>query len=173
MTNREVIHIEELPDGGWLEHYSDGRIRAKNAAGQLMKHPANYTPKEVASELGKSGAKIQQDEVTDELLDYLGLDGPFYEQLARVLVRGGSAAVSSSKELLKASREHGALHVDRVKVQPGQICPSCKQYVLQGLQLTDDELTTVKEYLAKLRAELEADAIDKPWRGSWQSTRTR
>ncbi len=107
----EVVKIEELPDGaGWLEFYSDGRIRAKNAEGQLMKHERNYTPSKVASELGKLGAQKALDttgEIAD-LLQYLGLDSPFDMQLAKVLVDGKAQSVAAAKELLKAAQTRGS-----------------------------------------------------------------
>lgn len=108
----EVTKIEELPNGeGWLEFYSDGRIRAKDMDGKMIKHPRNYMPKKAASAMGyKAAAKKGQDtggEISD-LLEYLGLDSPFDFQLAKLLIDGKSGAIAASKELIKAAQTRGS-----------------------------------------------------------------
>lgn len=148
----EVEKIEELPDGGWLEHYSDGRIRAKDAEGKMIKHESNFTPPDAAAAIANKGHKMASDNSNDidELLEYLGLDSPYDYQMAKLMMGGKAGAVAASKELLKASAERGnfkSTKAKKIQLQPGEKCPTCQQYVLSLLQISDDELDKVIDSL--------------------------
>lgn len=157
----EVIKIEELPEGGWLEFYSDGRVRAKNAEGQMKKHERNFTPSGAARDIANKGAKMALDQSSEigELLEYLGLDSPYDYQMAKLMMGGKAGAVAASKELMKGSTQRGnfkSTDATRIKVAPGDICPACRQYVLTDLQLSDDQIGTVFDAIDDTRKQLDA-----------------
>lgn len=97
----------------------------------MIKHPRNVMPPRTASEMGRLGAQKQQDttDTAGSLLDELGLSGEFHLQLAKVLVKGVSAAVGAAKELVKSSKERGVFEdettFETMRPNVGEICPTC------------------------------------------------
>lgn len=106
----EVTKIEPLEDGGWLEHYTSGKIQAKDSSGKMIKHPRNVMPSKTAKELGQLGAQKAQDtsgEISD-LLAYLSLASPFDYQMAKLVTAGKQNAVAASKVLMEAAIIRGS-----------------------------------------------------------------
>lgn len=157
----EVERIEELPDGqGWLEYYSDGRIRAKDPDGKLMKHSSNRTPSKAASDIAKIGAQKAQDNTGEigELLEYLGLDSPFDYQMAKLVIGGKQNAVAASKELMKAASTRGSFKSEHKQfdIKAGKMYMAQKvndDVELQEFEFNDMGMGKIKDYIEYVRRE--------------------
>lgn len=153
----EVIKIERLEDGAWLEFYSDGRIRAKSREGKLMSHPANYTPAEAAQALGKKAAQkaIDTSGEIGDLLEYLGLDSPFHFQLAKLLVDGKAGAVAAAKELVAESKKRGSFKAEHKQfdILPGRLYYATTADELREVRLNQMGIDKVADFIDFVREE--------------------
>ena len=114
-------------------------ITERDERGRIVKSTMS---REEASERGKLGGLEKAQRYRDQLLREAGYDEPDEAPAAKRLLAMEAAKgnVTSIKSFLSKSETKD---VSVTVVQPGERCPTCQQYVLADMQMTDDEMDNV------------------------------
>lgn len=102
---------------------------------------------DTARAMGKIGTEQQRGTSRDKLLAEAGYGkGNPAPELYRVVAQQATktpAGMALWVRLTQPDKETPGV----IDVLPGEMCPMCKQYVLQGMQMTEEELGNVMEYV--------------------------
>ena len=100
---------------------------------------------EEAKALGNRGGKVKAGTSRDQLLKEAGYDNPDDAPESKRLLakKAAEGYVPAIKGFLSKEEAKDV----SVVVQPGERCPTCQQYVLVDMQITDDEMDSVIEGL--------------------------
>jgi hypothetical protein len=100
---------------------------------------------EKAAEMGRRSHAKRSSETANRILAEAGFDAdnqaPEHLQvLADYAVSGKSGSVVALRDFRKlTSSEETTVIPDQLTIKPGQKCPTCRQYLLTDLQLTDEQ----------------------------------
>ena len=106
----ELVKREDLPEGGWLEYFDNGKIQAKDGDGRFIQHPANFLPPDAARDIKQGRTKRRSTATLAEVEELLSAIPPevlqdprrewIVRHLAASLVTGGAGTASVARELL-------------------------------------------------------------------------
>ena len=101
---------------------------------------------EAASEMGKLSGKSRAGNSRDQLLKEDGYDNPDdAPESKRLLAQRAASGYVPAINKFMTDNHKGVVKV--ATVQPGDKCPVCHQYVLDDMQITDDEMESVIDEL--------------------------
>ncbi len=96
---------------------------------------------EEASALRNSGGKVKAGTSRDKLLKEAGYDNPDEAPESKRLM--AQQAAKGQVPAIKGFMGKEEAKDVSVVIQPGERCPTCQQYVLADMQITDDEMESV------------------------------
>ncbi len=120
-------------------------ITARDSKGRILPG-GKVLSSEEAKDLVKQKGKVRAGTSRDQLLKEAGYDNPDEAPESKRLLAQQAAKgyVPAIKGFLG---KEDAKDVSVAVVQPGDRCPTCHQYVLADMQITDDEMDSVIEGL--------------------------
>ena len=114
------------------ERHPDGRIKKKSLSS------------EEAARIGKKGYSVKKANSTDQLLIEAGHEPGEAPEHLRILAKQALSSTPAMKAFLQLTRtaeESGDLAV----AIPGEQCPTCRQWVLADMQMTEVEIGEMLE----------------------------
>ena len=101
--------------------------------------------------MGKRRGKVQKGTSRDKLLQEAGYEEPKKApEYLRILAQQAQTSTPAMNAFLKVTKT-----VDEKKVAvmavPGEQCPTCRQYVFEGFQMTGDQIGSVIESIDYIR----------------------
>lgn len=133
-------------------------ITKRNPNGTIAKGGKQLTSKQAADQ-GRKGNESRKGLSSKALLQQAGYDDPenapeYLIILAEIGAGKSSGAVPAMNAFLRETSQFTEDTPGKVVVNPGDICPTCRQYVIAGCVLDDDQKGTIKEYIEETRQQM-------------------
>ncbi len=130
------------------------KITERDEQGRIVKKELSSKS---ASEIASRSHQKRNSEAGNRLLASEGFnaDNPAPEHLAvlaEYAVGGKSGAVGALRDFRRLTGSAAGEDMPAAAmVHPGDICPTCKQYVMAGLEVTGEDQGAIAEYISQMR----------------------
>ena len=122
-------------------------ITERDSMGRIVKSSLSS---ERAKEIGRIGNVARKGASMDQLLVEAGHEPEEAPEHLRILAKLAQSSPPAMRDFLKMTK----VIDDKAEVVlaiPGELCPTCSQYVLTDLQMTDEQVGTVLESIDGIR----------------------
>ena len=119
-------------------------ITERDERGRIVK---SVISSEQAAEMGKRSRQVMKGTSRDKLLQEADYEDPDdAPEYLRILAKQALTSTPAMKAYLQLTKTVEDVKAE-VTVQPGERCPTCHQYVLADMQMTEETLDSVIEGL--------------------------